>query len=141
LPFALMQRSLHSPLIVYVFSVTIPADDPATVVSRSDRSIPEPPISAVMSPEPLFNFDGLSGLDAAPPFGVCALEVVRMDKWRGIVVNIENPANFVVVDAEIGKHRRIHELNAAIRVGPPAKARNIVNIGALKKPFIEAGGS
>src|SRR5688572_15141285 len=141
LPFALMQRRLHFALIIDVFSMTIPADDPATVVPRGDRGISEPAIGAVMSPEPLLNLEGLSGLDAAPPLRVYAFEIVRMDKWQGIAVHIEYPTHFLVAVAKIREHRRIHELNAAVRIGSPAKARNIGDIGALIHPFIEAGGS
>src|SRR5687768_14154255 len=141
LPFALMQRCLHFALIIDVFRMTIPADDPATVVPRGDRCIPEPAICAVMSPEPLLNFEGLSGLDAASPLRFYALEIVRMDEWQSIVVHIEDPTHLVVADAKIREHRWIHELNAAVRMGSPAKARNIGGIGALIHPFIEAGGS
>src|SRR5688572_9234347 len=141
LPFALMQRRLHFALIIDVFGMTIPADDPATVVPRGDRGIPEPAICAVMSPEPLFNFERLSGLDAAPPLCGYALEIVRVDEWQSIIVHIEDPAHFVVADSKIREHRGIHELNAAVRIGSPAKARNIGDIGTLVNSFIEAGGS
>src|SRR5262245_43295964 len=140
LPFALTQRGLRFPLIVDVFGMTIPANDPATVITRGNGRVAEPAIYAITPPEPLFTFQRRTGLDAVTPFRVDAFDIVWMKKWHSITMYIEDPTHLVGANAQIFEHRRIHELNAAVRIGIPAKARNIGNIGALVHPFIKADG-
>src|SRR5215475_13742008 len=75
LPFALTQRGLRFPLIVDVFGMTIPANDPATVITRGNGRVAEPAIYAIMPPEPLFTFQRRTGLAAVTPFRVDAFDI------------------------------------------------------------------
>jgi hypothetical protein len=81
LPFALTQRGLRFPLIVDVFGMAIPANNPATIITRGNGRVAEPAIDAIMPSEPLFTFQRLAGLDAVTPFRNDTFDIVWMEKW------------------------------------------------------------